>query len=104
MNVKSTATSSSLELDAPRLPGKLGDMLAQRKIDEARRLTSEHRLLIALELSDAAAVFHRAGFQEALAETPRAQGFCDTHIFHSFLLSFTIRVRFSSYSPSLISS
>jgi len=35
-------------------------MLAQRKIDEARRLTPEQRLLIALELSDAAAAFHSA--------------------------------------------
>jgi len=35
-------------------------MLEQRKIDEARRLTSEQRLLIALELSDAAAALHRA--------------------------------------------
>jgi hypothetical protein len=61
MNAKSTATFSSLELDAPRLPGKLGDMPAQRKIDEAQRLTPEQRRLIALELSDAAAAFHRAG-------------------------------------------
>jgi hypothetical protein len=35
-------------------------MLAQQKIDEARRLTPEQRLLIALELSDAAAALHRA--------------------------------------------
>jgi hypothetical protein len=35
-------------------------MLAQKKIDEARRLTPEQRLLIALELSDAAAALHRA--------------------------------------------
>ena len=34
-------------------------MLAQKKIDEARRLTPEQRLLIALELSDfAAAALH----------------------------------------------
>ena len=85
-------------------PASLATCWLKRKIDEARRLTSGQRLLIALELSDAAAVFHRVGFQEALAETPRAQGLCDTHIFHSFLLSFTIGVRFSSYSPSLISS
>ena len=39
---------------------RLGDMLAQKQIDEARRLTSEHWLLIALELPDAAAIaFHR---------------------------------------------
>jgi hypothetical protein len=36
-------------------------MLALKKIDEARRLTPEQRLLIALELSDAAAVLHRTG-------------------------------------------
>jgi hypothetical protein len=35
-------------------------MLAKKKTDEARRLTPEQRLLIALELSNAAAVFHRA--------------------------------------------
>jgi hypothetical protein len=35
-------------------------MLAQKKIDEARRLTPEQRLLIALELSDAAVALHRA--------------------------------------------
>ena len=38
----------------------LGDMLARNKIDEARRLPPEQRLLIALEPSDAAAVLHRA--------------------------------------------
>jgi len=36
-------------------------MLAQKKIDEARRLTPEQWLLIALQLSDAAATLHRAG-------------------------------------------
>ena len=41
-------------------PSRLGDMLAQRKIDDARRLTPEQRRLIALELS-AAAALHRAG-------------------------------------------
>jgi hypothetical protein len=35
-------------------------MLAQKKIDEARRLTPEQRLLIALQLSDAAAALHHA--------------------------------------------
>jgi hypothetical protein len=60
MKVKSTAASSSLTRNASRRPSKLGDVLAQRKIDEARRLTPEQRLLIALELSDAAAALHRA--------------------------------------------
>jgi len=59
--MKSKSTSSLLGPNASRRPSKLGDMLAQRKIDEARRLTPEQRLLIALELSDAAAAFHRAG-------------------------------------------
>lgn len=44
-----------------RRPSKLGDMLAQKKIDEARRLTPDQRLRVALELSDVAAALHRAG-------------------------------------------
>ncbi|MGH7216723.1 MAG: hypothetical protein ACREIG_05760 [Nitrospiraceae bacterium] len=60
MKEKSTATSLSLGQNASRRPSKLGDTLAQKKIDEARRLTPEQRLLIALELSDAAAALHRA--------------------------------------------
>lgn len=39
-------------------------MLAQMKIDEARRFTPEQRLRVALELSDAAALFHRAGAEK----------------------------------------
>lgn len=53
--------SSFLGLKASRRSSKLGDMLAQKKIDEARRLTPEQRLRVAFELSDAAAAFHRAG-------------------------------------------
>jgi hypothetical protein len=34
--------------------------LEQKKIDEARQLTPEQRLLLALELSDAAAALHQA--------------------------------------------
>ncbi len=60
MKVKSTAASLYLTRNASRRPSKLGDMLAERKIDEARRLTPEQRLLIALVLSDAAAALHRA--------------------------------------------
>jgi hypothetical protein len=60
MKAKSTATSSSHGRNASRRPSKLGDMLAQQKFDEARRLTHEQRLLIALDLSDAAAALHRA--------------------------------------------
>jgi hypothetical protein len=60
MKAKSVVTSQSLGRNASRRPSKLGDMLAQKKIDEARRLTPEQRLLIALELSDAAAALHRA--------------------------------------------
>ena len=60
MKAKSTVTSLSLGRSASRRPSKLGEMLAQKKIDEARRLTPEQRLLIALELSDTAAALHRA--------------------------------------------
>ena len=60
MKVKSPAASLSLTRNASRRSSKLGDMLAEQKIDEARRLTPEQRLLIALELSDAAAALHRA--------------------------------------------
>jgi len=60
MKAKSVATSPSLGRNTSRRPSKLGDMLAQQKIDEARRLTPEQRLLVALELSDAAAALHRA--------------------------------------------
>ena len=60
MKVKSTAASLSLTRNASRRPSELGDMLAEQKIDEARRLTPEQRLLIALDLSDAAAALHRA--------------------------------------------
>jgi hypothetical protein len=60
MKVKSVATSLSLGRNVSRRPSKLGNMLAQQKIDEARRLTPEQRLLVALELSDAAAALHRA--------------------------------------------
>ena len=64
MKMKSTAKSSSLGLNASRRPSKLGDMLAKKKTDEARRLTPEQRLLVALELSDAAIALHRAGFKK----------------------------------------
>ena len=60
MKAKSTVASMSLGRNASRRPSKLGDMLAQQKIDEARRLTPEQRLLIALDLSDAAAALHHA--------------------------------------------
>lgn len=60
MKAKAVATSPSLGRNTSRRPSKLGDMLEQRKIDAARRLTPEQRLLIALELSDAAAALHRA--------------------------------------------
>ena len=62
--MKAKSKSSVSGLNASRRPSKLGDMLAQRKIDEARRLTPEQRLLIALELSDSAAALHRAGFKK----------------------------------------
>jgi hypothetical protein len=58
--MKSKSTSSFPGLNGLRRASTLGDMLAQKKIDEARRLTPEQRLLVALELSDAAAALHRA--------------------------------------------
>jgi hypothetical protein len=57
--VKSKPTPSFPGLNASRRPSKLGDILAQKKIIEARQLTPEQRLLVALELS--AAAFYRAG-------------------------------------------
>jgi hypothetical protein len=59
--MKSKSTSSFFGLNASWRSSKLGDMLAQKKIDEVRRLTPEQWLLVALELSDAAATLHRAG-------------------------------------------
>lgn len=53
-------SASVLSLSGSRRPSKLGDRLAKHKIDEARRLTPEQRLLVALDLSDAAAALHRA--------------------------------------------
>jgi hypothetical protein len=61
--MKLKSTSSIPGLNASRRSSKLSDMLAQKKIDEARRLTPEQRLRVAFELSDAAAAFHRAGFK-----------------------------------------
>ncbi|TFG63985.1 MAG: hypothetical protein E4H32_03615 [Nitrospirales bacterium] len=43
-----------------RRPSRLGDRLAQHKIDEAQKLTPEQRLLIALESSDFSAALHHA--------------------------------------------
>jgi hypothetical protein len=53
--MKSKSTSSFTGLNASRGPSKLGDRVAQKKIDEARRLTPEQRLRVALELYAAAA-------------------------------------------------
>ena len=60
MKLKSSAPS----LNGSRRPSKLGARLVQHKIDEARRLTPEQRLLVALELSDAAAALHYACSQK----------------------------------------
>jgi len=54
------ASSSRLNVNRSRRPSKLGEKLEQKKIDEARQLTPEQRLLLALELSDAAAALHQA--------------------------------------------
>ena len=43
-----------LNLEGSRRPSKLGDGLAKDKIEKARQLTPEQRLLVALELADAA--------------------------------------------------
>jgi hypothetical protein len=51
---------SNSVLHKSRRPSKLGDELAKQKIDEAQSLTPEQRLLVALELSDAAAALQRA--------------------------------------------
>lgn len=51
---------SRLDLNQSRRPSKLGEKLEQKKIDEARELSPEQRLLLALELSDAAAALHQA--------------------------------------------
>jgi hypothetical protein len=62
--MKSKSTSSFPGLKASRRPSTLDDMLAQKKIDEARRFTPEQRLRVALELSDTAAAFHHAGCEK----------------------------------------
>ena len=46
--------TSAPNLNSLRRPSKVGDLLAKHKIDEARKLLPEQRLLLALELSDAA--------------------------------------------------
>jgi hypothetical protein len=43
-----------------RRPSKLGDVLDRKKLEEARRLTPQQRLQLALDLSDAAAALHHA--------------------------------------------
>ena len=43
-----------------RRPSQLGDRLAKHKIDDAQKLTPEQRLLLTLELSDAAAALQLA--------------------------------------------
>ena len=55
-----TRKSSDPSFIDSRRPSQLGDRLAKHKIDEARKLTPEQRLLLALELSDAAAALQRA--------------------------------------------
>ena len=52
--------ASVLNLENSRRPSKLGDGLTRHKIDKARRLTPEQRLLMALELSDVAAALQHA--------------------------------------------
>lgn len=59
--MKSKTTSSFSGLNSSWRPGELGDMLAQKKIDDTRQLTPEQRLRGALELSNAAVALHHAG-------------------------------------------
>jgi len=73
----------------------LGNMLVQNKINEARRLTPEQRLLVALALSDAAVALHHAGFKKRQRKLSGLMILSDTCIFHSPLLSFSISLRFS---------
>jgi hypothetical protein len=60
MKTSSSPSSSRPHFNRARRPSKLGRKLEQKKIDEARQLTSEQRLLLALELSDVAAALNRA--------------------------------------------
>ncbi|MBK5280609.1 MAG: hypothetical protein JJE16_00815 [Nitrospiraceae bacterium] len=62
--MESKYRSSFPGLNASRRLSMLGDMLAQKKTDEARRFTPEQRLLVALELSGAAAALRRIGFKK----------------------------------------
>jgi hypothetical protein len=59
--MKSKSASSVPSRSTSQRPSKLGNRLEKKKIDEARRLTPEQRLLVALELSDAVAALHRVG-------------------------------------------
>ncbi len=52
--------TSIFDLSGLRRKSKLGDWLAKRKINQARTLTPAQRLLIALELSDAAVALRHA--------------------------------------------
>lgn len=51
--------ASSSSVKDSRRPSKLGNGLAKEKIEKARQLTPEQRLLVALELSDVAAALQR---------------------------------------------
>lgn len=55
-----TLKISEPNFDGTRRPSRLGDRLAQHKIDDAQKLTPEQRLLIALELSNFTAALHHA--------------------------------------------
>lgn len=48
-------------LRSRRRPSHLGNLLVKEKLDAARRLTPQQRLLLALELSDAALLLQEAG-------------------------------------------
>ena len=44
-----------------RRPSRLGEEMARAKIERARKMTPEERLLLALELSDICLTMQRAG-------------------------------------------
>ena len=44
-----------------RRPSRLGEEMARAKIERARKMTPEERLLLALELSDICLTLQRAG-------------------------------------------
>jgi hypothetical protein len=57
-------SSSSFAFRDARRASRVGELIARHKIDAARALTPEQRLLLALQLSDAAVLLHRSCLQK----------------------------------------